>query len=682
VWENAARQGLSYGDALKAVAADNKARGLSTITPIPPDGYNKAASYMAANPNVEYHPFSGITRSPLTGTDAAMNTVAQSGTGAFLGNYANQMAFGLPKLAAGRDQSAIFDTVANQNNPAQAFTGDLAGTLGGLSLANRGVGATARALDKSFPNYVSNVAGTPARQALTADTIYGGVSGAADNPDHPVLGATANMASMATGNAIGNKVLGPTLARLGDTSIGQSVVNRARSLGGMVTGNAPAAFTPPPSPDISLSGTTQSALPGITDKLQQAQTAGLPYMIADADPRLRAMLGSATRFSPNVQATAEGILQPRQAGQGERAISQISNNLAPVGDVPTLQSQLLESARAKSKPLYDAAKSQPVPDLTQNPALAEVLDRPAGQTAIRNGFDTALNKGEGVGTLTYATDSNGNTVASGNPSWNVIHYARQALDASGDTDVRQALDKQISLLNPGFKDADAAYSGVMKGSDALQAGADSTPIKVTPEATLRAMAGFPDNGPQFQQGYASNMADQIERQRLAGNPYNLVNGSLGQQAKLGAVFPQGADAFNTAQSLEGDMGKTYQSVLGNSATQGRAMDDKRFGLSLGDMADGGVDAAVAAATGNPASLGMLFLRKGIDAAKFGMNQQKAEAIAPFLMNTDPGTNLASINNWIQQNSARQAYLSRVGAGTGQIGAGMFGAPAIYGLSQN
>lgn len=677
-WQNAAQQGMSYRDALDGYKIAAASRNLTIVTPPDPTAYGKAVSYMRAHPNVPYQAFDAIMRTPLDPMAAAQNTIAQNPGGAFAGHYYNQLLAGAPQaLLKGPDDAAYYDFISRQQNPNASFLGDLAGTVGGAYGITKGVKAAAPFLGR----YGEVIGGNAARAALTGDAIYGGVNGAAQNPDNPVLGGAVGMGVMTLGNLAGRYTLGPAAAWLGDTRLGQAAINAPRSLGQLAGLPASAPFAPPPAPSIKLSGTTRNALDGIVNRMQDAQSAGLPYMIADADPRLGNMLGSTTRFSPDVRAQAEGILIPRQAGQGERAIQQINSNLAPVGDVPALQTGIRNTAQAQSAPLYTAAKAQAVPDLVANPTLNEVLNRPAGQTAMRQGYNVALNKGEDVGTLSYGTDPQGNPVAFGNPSWNVLHYARQALDDSGETDVRQALDKQIAALNPGFKAADAAYSGAMKGADAMQAGSDATGIKVTPEATQRALGSFPGNVPQFQQGYASSLADAIERQRFSGNPYNLVNGSLGQQAKLAGVFPEGADAFNRAQALEGDMGRTYQTVLGNSATQGRAMDDKLF--TMGDAADTGLDLGAAALTGTSPIAGLIGLgiRKGIDAAKFGMDRAKAETIAPFLMNPDPSVNLATLGDLVRANAARQAYMSRVGAGTGQIGAGLLSAPLIYGAQR-
>jgi hypothetical protein len=193
------------------------------------------------------------------------------------------------------------------------------------------------------------------------------------------------------------------------------------------------------------------------------------------------------------------------------------------------------------------------------------------------------------------------------------------------------------------------------------------------------------NLPYFQQGYASNMADMIGRNRLTTDPYNLIYGSPFQRQNMGIVFPQGADKFGRAAQLEGDMSRTATELTGGSQTQPRAEADKLF--DGGNLADNAFDLGVSAATGVP-PIGLI--RKGIgnftrDSLKFGFGksaQAKADAIAPLLLNPDPSANLQTLGDLVRMDQARRAYLNRIGAGGAQVGAGMFGAPVIYGLSQN
>jgi hypothetical protein len=168
----------------------------------------------------------------------------------------------------------------------------------------------------------------------------------------------------------------------------------------------------------------------------------------------------------------------------------------------------------------------------------------------------------------------------------------------------------------------------------------------------------------------------IEQQRLSGNPYNLVNGSIGQQAKLGMVFPEGAPTFARGQALEGDMSKTGTELLGGSPTAARTAADKAF-----DNADIALDLGVSAATGvPPAGLMMTGLRKlsngAMDSYKLGLGTARANQIGPILMNTDPSQNLMTLGDLLRANAARRAYMGQAR----NLGAAI-GAPTLFGLTQ-
>jgi hypothetical protein len=674
-WEGAVRSGTPYSDALKHWQSDVKSRGLTTVAPPAPDQYNKAKTYIRNNPNVEYHPFQSVTREQMSGTDQMLNSAAQSAPGAFAAHYYNPLLLGIPERLAGKEQSDYFNAVSNQQHPNASMAGDLMGTVGGAYLASKGVNAATDRLAANpiIARYLEGAGLLPksglvgeearlaatkaaARQNLTGDAIYGEITGANQNPDHPVAGAATGGAAILAGNAAGRYLAGPAIAAIGDSKAGQAVANAVLKRTGGGSFSPPTPLTQ--GQDI-VANQAGNAVGDISNTFQDATRLNLPVSFADAHPTLRTLLGSAVRKSPDVRTLAEAVLQPRQMGQAERAIGQINTNLAPVGDVPTLQANLLKQAQSKSAPLYDAAKSQPVPELTANPALKEVLDRPASQSAVRKGYETALNNGEDVGTLTYATDPNGNTVAYGNPSWNVLHYARQELDKSGETAVRRALDKQISVLNPGFKTADTKYAGIVKGSDALQAGADATGSRLLQRPRKGRFRASRTTSPSSSRDMPLTLLTWLSVPGSQETPYDAVNGSLGQQSKLGMVFPQGAPNFMRAQGLEGDMAKTAQEALGGSPTAARQQSDALFDSPMaGAATDIGAHVLSGGATA-PLSLARLALKLS-DARMLGIKgaKEKADAIGPLLLNTDPQANLLTLGQLLAQQQARKAYVNQ------------------------
>jgi hypothetical protein len=152
---------------------------------------------------------------------------------------------------------------------------------------------------------------------------------------------------------------------------------------------------------------------------------------------------------------------------------------------------------------------------------------------------------------------------------------------------------------------------------------------------------------------------------------------MGQQAKLSTVFPQGAPDFMRAQSLEGDMSKTAQETLGGSPTAGRMQADRLFESPFTDAA---TDIGTTMLTGgipSPLSLARLATKLS-DARALGIKgaQQKADAVGPILLNTDPRAALAQFDLLQKMYLARKAYSAQTGA----LGSAI-AAPTIYGATQ-
>lgn len=175
----------------------------------------------------------------------------------------------------------------------------------------------------------------------------------------------------------------------------------------------------------------------------------------------------------------------------------------------------------------------------------------------------------------------------------------------------------------------------------------------------------PQNLPGFQQGYASTLADTVDKTRLTSNPYSTIYGSPAQQAKVATVFPNGAANFDRINGLEGDMARTRFETLGGSPTAGRQQADDQLNGGLGTAA---LDVAGHLATGGGLGVGSI-LRVGRqmlgDRWQLGSGSAAADQIAPQLMTTDPSAALAYLSDLANRQAAlgvrRQQFARLPGA---------------------
>jgi hypothetical protein len=421
--------------------------------------------------------------------------------------------------------------------------------------------------------------------------------------------------------------------------------------------------------------------------LNDAASLNLPMALADANPQLRLLAGSATRKSPAVRELAENVIGPRQMGQADRAMSAIDTHLAQSGDLGQIGQDALTRARAASQPFYEKAMQHPAPD---DHALRDLLRTPAGESAAREAYAIALNKGENPAELSFHTLPDGSVRIDGNPNWRTLQYMKQGVDsvvekarnqvtgklnladpaAKGLQDFRTQFTGRLHALNPDFAAADEAFSKFARQGSAAQMGASATAPRVSPE-TVQGVIGnmSPDNLPFYRQGFASNLADRVENLNYSGDPYKAIYGSPAQRAKIGSVFPEGAPKFDRVNALEGDMSKTAYETLGGSPTAARAQADAAFDNNLAGPAS---DIAFSFATGAPPpSLVMRGLQAGRDTLRLGAGRKKADALGPLLLNTNPVISAQVLEDILNRTAARKAYV-----GQARNLGGLLGAPLV------
>jgi hypothetical protein len=556
------------------------------------------------------------------------------------------------------EDERAYQGALRERDPLASFSGNVLGSVGGLGLTS-GVLRNAGRLDA-----LATRGG-----GLGSDILYGAGYGAGSGDENRLGGAALGAGAAAGGNLLGRHVVAP------------AVRGAAGKLG----------YNPAPALPPGQAMVAQQALKAnpeeVMGRLNQASELKLPYALADADPRLRSLAGSAVRKSPDAHALASETIGPRGQGQAERALGLINENLAPAGDISKITADATTRARAASKDMYGKAMQNPAPE---DQVLGEMLQTPAGQQAARDAYSRALNAGEKPADLSFEVDSiTGDPRLIANPNWRTLQYMKFELDRAAKTDptlepLRRRFTGRLGELNPDFKAANSQYEGIAKQGEAAQAGYGMTAPRVTPSQAQATLGNVtPEQLPYLRQGFASSLADTVERSNLGRDPYEAIFGSTAQRAKLGQVFPEGAGRFAQARGLEKDMSLTSRELLGGSPTQPRAEADKLF--EAGGMADLAQD-AMALASGTPPINMMrskLFAGRGVfgaaaDTMRMGMGKsakQKADQIAPILLNQNPEEAAATLAEYLRQQAARNAYVQR----TGMFGAGA-STPIALGLT--
>lgn len=526
----------------------------------------------------------------------------------------------------------------------------------------------------TFGKIAGGVAGSIPTAALPGGIVAQGAAGGAllsENAEDPrtlardiAIGAVTAKA----GQQVGKRVLAPVAERIGRTAPVRAVAERAAR----AVNRAPL-----PLPKISRADRiVSSSVPQMDDIRAAARDAAdlrLPLSLADTDPRLRALAGSVARFSPDARALAEKNIAPRGPGQADRAVNAIDELLAPVTNIEQRADEIRAAANAVSAPFYDQARSMAAP---VDDEIAALLQRPAGQNAMRRAFTIAQNEGRDPMGIGFDLNEQGEVVLRQAPSFETLQLIKRGLDAElggfrnpitgklaleGNPEA-QAINSMLSRfnqrlgeLNEPYRQGNAAYAQEIARRESLKLGRDTAANNVPQRQFEEALARQSERTlPEMQRGYATAMADQVNRQRFSANPYNAVIGSPLQQAKVASLFPQGAPRLQRQYGLEQDMSKTLTEVLGGSQTQPRALTDEMFQNNVaGDVMDTGIQLATGGVPGVARTAGMVG-QKLRDRGQLGLlgAKQKADELAPMLFDTNP-SNILSLLDELARKKAEE-----------------------------
>lgn len=239
--------------------------------------------------------------------------------------------------------------------------------------------------------------------------------------------------------------------------------------------------------------------------------------------------------------------------------------------------------------------------------------------------------------------------------------------AGSVNDLLQRLKGGLDNANLDYRQARGMYADGIKPREALGIGYRELPKSSIPQRQFdAALAGMnKEMLPEAQRGYATAMADQVDKVRLSGNPYDAVYGSTLQQGKVNSLFPRGSKDFNRTYDLEKDMSKAAYETLGGSPTQARNMADQQFDAALGPALD------IATGGGSLLGLARAGIRTAGDAYRVGLGKSRADEMAPLLFNTDPKAAQAILDEIFKKQAEQEAQRRALGRFVSRAGVPFF-----------
>ncbi|WP_260598281.1 hypothetical protein [Sphingomonas endolithica] len=357
-------------------------------------------------------------------------------------------------FAANLKRERAISAADEEVNPYLRFGGQMAGAVPTFAAISR-LGAAAVPARPFFGTAMTDT---------TAGAIYGGTS---NMETSPVAGALVGGATALAGNQLGQRVISPFIERALSSGQAKSAIVRALI---------------PRTRDVD---TAQ-----VRSTLTDAERLGIPMSLADADPKLRTIAGSATRLAPAGREYAERVIEPRGRAQAERAISAIERDFGPTVDVGRTADDLISRGNAASSPLYRQAYEAPV---VSTPELDQLLNTPAGRAALSRARTIAANERRDPEAMGFALDADNNVVL--NPV-NLDPFQRQAEAKAGFDAAQEA--HRVAMRTSGA-DASSTRAALLSARDDLQA--------ATPAVTGRPAEGTAAT----QRGYTTQTLDYVKR---------------------------------------------------------------------------------------------------------------------------------------------------------------------------
>lgn len=508
--------------------------------------------------------------------------VAQSPMYAGLSEFANTLGLNIPRNAAAAartlktgqsfqneyDFLKNVDEAAARQSPKSATAGMIGGVIGqSLALA---------------PEAAVTMAGRAAQGAAMGGGL-GYASEAIDSKD------AQKAAQAGVFGALGGGLGAPILEGAGAAAraAGRPIVNTIR---GLVNPEAEAARRVGSglAADFSVGGNSLTA-----EQAAAAGRNGQELVVADFGGDVtRALARSAANTSPEARTSLTDVIERRFSTQGDRT-GDFIRGFGSGQSAVTTSDQLAAAARNSNKAAYARAYNDPNAQAIWNQDLADLMQAPAVQDAIRATMKTGANKAAAQGFKSpknpFVEDANGNITLRTNPDgstaipsiqfWDYVQRnlnddigklqrAGQKDAASDIISLRSQLNNVLDTTVSSFKDARAGAAKFFGAEDALQAGREFVTSTMDNAEAAKGLAKMskPERA-LFAEGFVSDLVNKVrnisDRQTVINKIYNTPNAKQRVQMALG---PEKAKELEVFLHVEKVADMLRNAVSGNSTT--------------------------------------------------------------------------------------------------------------------
>ena len=488
--------------------------------------------------------------------------VAQSPIYAGVSEFANTLGLNIPRNAAaaartlktGRDFSQEYDFLKNVDEAAarQSPKASTAGMVGGA------IGQALALAPEAAPTWIGRAA-----QGAGMGGGLGYASEAMDSKD------AQKAAQSGLFGALGGGIGTPVAEGIGAAAAaaGRPIANTLR---GLVRPDAEAARR------VGAGLASDFAVGG--ENLNAAQAAGAgkrgqELVVADfGGETTRALARSAANTSPEARIALGDVIERRFSTQGDRTGDFVNTLGSGQSAVNTLD-QLQTAARNANKPAYARAYNDPAGQAVWNQDLADLMQAPAVQDAIRSTMKTGANKAAAQGFKApknpFVEDANGNFVLRTNPNgstaipniqfWDYVQRdlrdASEKLARAGETgaagDIKTLRGQLTGILDktvPAFGDARTGAAKFFGAEDALDAGKKFVTSKLDNAVAAKQLSKMSKAERNlFAEGFVSEMVNNVrnigDRQTVINKIYNTPNARQRVQMALGPEKAKELEAF-------------------------------------------------------------------------------------------------------------------------------------------